>query len=114
MQAFSPTVGSVDVAGTRARYLEAGSGQPLIVVHGLGQSSTAWRRVMPALASRRRTIAIDLPGFGESPAPESQPYGGPEYFSRVVDALGSALDLGQVDAIGHSAGGLALMLDALR
>src|SRR5690348_16208784 len=114
MQAFSPSDGSVDVAGTRARYLEAGSGPTLLVLHGLGQSSNAWRRVMPAFASRRRIIAIDLPGFGESPAPESQPYGGPEYFSRVVDGVSSALDLGPLDAIGHSAGGLALMLDALR
>ncbi|HYK53408.1 MAG TPA: alpha/beta fold hydrolase [Candidatus Eremiobacteraceae bacterium] len=114
MQAFSPSAGSVNVAGTRARYLEAGSGSPLLVLHGLGQSSTAWRRVMPAFALRHRTIALDLPGFGESPAPESQPYGGPEYFSKVVEATATALDLDRVDAIGHSAGGLALMLDALR
>jgi len=114
MQAFSPSAGSVDVAGTRARYLEAGAGSPLLLLHGLGQSSTAWRRVMPAFSSRHRTIALDLPGFGESPAPVAQPYGGPEYFSKVVEATTSALGLGSLDAIGHSAGGLALMLDALR
>lgn len=114
MQAFSPSAGSVDVSGTRARYLEAGAGSPLLVLHGLGQSSTAWRRVMPAFSSRHRTIALDLPGFGESPAPVAQPYGGPEYFSKVVEATISSLGLGSLDAIGHSAGGLALMLDALR
>jgi len=85
MQAFSPAEGAFEIAGGRARFVEAGIGTPLLLLHGLGQSSTAWRRVMPGLAARHRTIALDLPGFGESAAPDAQPYGGPEYFSRIVD-----------------------------
>lgn len=95
-------------------YVEAGAGPPLLVLHGLGQSSTAWRRVMPSFAIRHRTIALDLPGFGESPAPTVQPFGGPEYFSRIVETTTMSLDLESLDAVGHSAGGLALMIDALR
>ena len=95
------------------RYLEAGEGLPLLLLHGIGQSSTAWRRVFPALASTHRVLAIDLPGFGGSPAPKSGPYGAPKYFGRVVAEFATALDLATVDAIGHSAGGLALLNDAL-
>ena len=114
MQAFSAAARAIDVAGSRVHYVEAGSGPPLLVLHGLGQSSTAWRRTLPALAATHRVIALDLPGFGESPAPDVQPYGGPEYFSRVVESATTSLGLDRLDAIGHSAGGLALMIDALR
>ena len=114
MQAFSPAAGAVDIAGTRVHFVEAGAGPALLVLHGLGQSSTAWRRVMPSLATHHRTIALDLPGFGASHAPDAQPYGGPEYFSRIVEAATTSLGLEPFDAIGHSAGGLALMIHALR
>ena len=95
------------------RYLEAGDGLPLLLLHGIGHSSTAWRRVIPELASSSRVLAIDLPGFGGSAAPTSTPYGGPKYFSRVIDEFATALDLAVVDAVGHSGGGLALLDDAL-
>src|SRR5438067_7690327 len=52
-------------------YHEAGTGQPLIFVHGiwLGASSYEWSKVYPALAARYRVIAPDLIGFGESARP---------------------------------------------
>lgn len=44
-----------------------GSGQPVVLVHGLGASHTSWMAVAPALAERRRVVAIDLLGFGRTP-----------------------------------------------
>jgi pimeloyl-ACP methyl ester carboxylesterase len=46
---------------------DIGDGPPLVLIRGVG-SRTVWRRVAPALGRRRRVVAPDLPGFGESPA----------------------------------------------
>jgi 2-hydroxy-6-oxonona-2,4-dienedioate hydrolase len=56
--------------GRRARYLEAGAGPPLVIVHGLGLSSTIWARHFPAFTSiGLRVVAPDLPRFGGSEGP---------------------------------------------
>ena len=57
--------------GTDARRLHVhrnGSGEPLVLLHGLGESHIGWRPVIDALSERHDVIAIDLPGFGRSPA----------------------------------------------
>jgi pimeloyl-ACP methyl ester carboxylesterase len=45
-----------------------GAGEPLVLLHGLGESHIGWRPVINALAAEYDVIAIDLPGFGSSPA----------------------------------------------
>ena len=45
-----------------------GAGEPLVLLHGLGESHIGWRPVMDALAAEYDVTAIDLPGFGRSPA----------------------------------------------
>jgi 4,5:9,10-diseco-3-hydroxy-5,9,17-trioxoandrosta-1(10),2-diene-4-oate hydrolase len=118
MQTAMPTSVAVerflDVDGMRIRYLEAGEGPPLLLLHGLGQSSTAWLRVIAALSSARRVIAPDLPGFGGTPAPSTTPYGDPDFFVRVIGDIVTRLSIEPCDAVGHSAGGLALLIDASR
>jgi pimeloyl-ACP methyl ester carboxylesterase len=47
-------------------YQQQGTGRPLILLHGIGMSHSAWRPVMPLLAKHRQVIAFDLPGFGRS------------------------------------------------
>ena len=54
------------VRGVRIRYIEAGEGTPLTLVHGLTSSKVAWRDNIEALAERHRVYAIDLPGHGDS------------------------------------------------
>lgn len=112
MQAFAPTENFVDVSGTRMRFFDAGSGPPLLLVHGLGQSSTSWYRCLEGLASERRVIVPDLPGFGASDKPADAPYD-PPYFTRMLREFAGALGLRRIDAVGHSAGALILLLDAL-
>ena len=46
--------------------IRTGSGKPLLLVHGISNLHN-WDLVVPALARERSVIAIDLPGFGESP-----------------------------------------------
>ncbi|MEJ7703194.1 MAG: alpha/beta fold hydrolase [Geodermatophilaceae bacterium] len=48
-------------------HVRRGSGRSLVLVHGLGSSLRNWDRIVPALAEQREVIAVDLPGFGETP-----------------------------------------------
>ena len=46
----------------RIHYLEAGVGEPLLLIHGIGQSLYTWRRIFSDLSENYRVIALDLPG----------------------------------------------------
>jgi pimeloyl-ACP methyl ester carboxylesterase len=107
---------SQDVAAGRARRRHpagapaltrhrGGSGQPLVLVHGLGLSWRSWQPVLDALESRHDVVAIDLPGFGESPP---LPDGAAPTPTRLADAVESELDRLSLDApalVGNSLGG---------
>lgn len=57
-------------------YERTGSGEPLLLLHGIGHHLRAWDPVTRILAAERDVIAVDLPGFGTSPAlPDDVPYG---------------------------------------
>lgn len=47
--------------------MRKGSGEPLLLVHGLGSHYQVWQPVLDRLAAEREVIGIDLPGFGDSP-----------------------------------------------
>jgi pimeloyl-ACP methyl ester carboxylesterase len=55
---------NVEIDGLPIRYLAAGEGPPLILLHGVGDNALDWRWVMPALARDHRIYAPDLPGSG--------------------------------------------------
>jgi pimeloyl-ACP methyl ester carboxylesterase len=48
-------------------HVRAGEGEPLLLLHSLGGSLIQWSPVMDRLAAEREVIAVDMPGFGESP-----------------------------------------------
>ena len=56
----------VTVDGLSTQYLEAGTGPPVLRLHGHEQSPTSWRWVIPALARTHRVLALSLPGHGET------------------------------------------------
>lgn len=58
-----------DLEGVTLHYLTAGQGDPVVLLHGIPQSSHEWRYVMPALAERYSIIAPDLRGLGDSSRP---------------------------------------------
>jgi len=94
------------VATRRARLstLEAGSGPPVVAVHGLGGTKGSFLPTVVALASGFRVIALDLPGFGDSDKPLGAAYDAP-YFAAVVVDLLDALDIECAHLIGNSLGG---------
>jgi haloalkane dehalogenase len=63
-------VKQVDVFGSKMSYLEAGSGDAILFLHGIPTSSYVWRNVIPYLAPLGRCVAPDLIGFGRSDKPE--------------------------------------------
>ncbi|MEU6368843.1 alpha/beta fold hydrolase [Streptomyces sp. NPDC046931] len=87
-------------------YARVGSGEPLLLLHGIGHHRQAWDPVVDILATERDVIAVDLPGFGASPAlPDGLGYD----LTSVVPALGAlceALDVDRPHVAGNSLGGL--------
>ncbi len=61
---------STDVFGSKMHYLESGSGDPIIFLHGIPTSSYIWRNVIPHLSTLGKCVAPDLIGFGHSDKPD--------------------------------------------
>ncbi len=97
-------------------YTRTGSGDPLVLLHGLGSWRGAWDPVIPALAERFDVIAVDLPGFGES-APVAAPDGeaSPAVLAAAVAGLLDDLGIAAPHLAGNSLGGwVALELARIR
>ena len=62
----------------------AGSGEPIVLVHGIGHRRQAWGSVFDRLTEHHEVFAVDLPGFGESPA---LPKGTPHTVAAIADQL---------------------------
>lgn len=73
--------------GLTVAYREAGSGPAILFLHNGGTSSTIWRHQLAALSGHRRVIAVDLPGFGDSPRPAS-----PARLSQMVELIAAFID----------------------
>jgi pimeloyl-ACP methyl ester carboxylesterase len=95
---------TLDTECGRISTFEAGTGEPIVLLHGLGATKQEFLPTVPALAPRFRTIAIDLPGFGDSDKPFPAAYDA-RFFARWVRALFDALELDRTHLLGHSMGG---------
>jgi pimeloyl-ACP methyl ester carboxylesterase len=84
--------------------MEAGTGEPVLLLHGLGATKASFLPTIDALAPSHRAIAVDLPGFGDSDKPLFQPYDAP-FFARAMSALLDALELESAHVVGNSMGG---------
>ncbi|WP_136684295.1 alpha/beta fold hydrolase [Falsirhodobacter xinxiangensis] len=85
-------------------YREAGQGEPLVLIHGVGMQSAAWGPQIEALAGTHRVIALDMPGHGGS-SPLPQGAGLVDFVAWAAQAI-RALDVGPVNLAGHSMGSL--------
>lgn len=88
-------------------WFEAGRGEPLVLVHGLGDDHRAWRRSLPDLVLRHRVILYDLRGHGETSL--GAPEGTLTQLGDDLRALMDALGLDSVSVAGFSLGGTIAM-----
>ena len=93
----------VDAGGLRTHVAEAGSGEPILMLHGWPQHWYLWRHVIPLVAPHGRAICPDLRGFGWTDVPPSG-YDR-ETMARDVLALLDELGLERVRLVGHDWGG---------
>lgn len=98
------------------RIVDEGEGRPVVLLHGFPDRAELWRDVSPQLqAGGFRTLAVDLPGFGESPAPSDRADCRVE--GVAVQVLGALDALGiseRVDLVGHDWGAVLGWVVCLR
>ena len=108
------SVRTVPVADTKFLLREegSGSGTPVLLLHGVPETSSVWRDLAPQLAAGRRVLAPDLPGLGGSTYTGG--YDAPSLVAQLVALIEAEVD-GPVDVVGHDWGGsLALGLTGAR
>lgn len=110
----------LDLAGARTRALElAGSGPPLVLLHGFADSADTWRPLMRDLAARRRAaLALDMPGFGAAARLDREADVLPQLDRFAIAAVRHAIadlspDSGAV-VVGNSLGGAIALRIAQR
>ncbi|TPG36504.1 alpha/beta fold hydrolase [Mycolicibacterium hodleri] len=97
----------IEAAGITTAYLEAGSGDPVVMLHGSGPgvSATAnWQYNIPSLAARFHVLAPDIVGFGETSRPDDVVYSLRTWTDHVWAFL-DAHDIGRTAVVGNSLGG---------
>ena len=94
--------------GLKTRLTDTGGGgTPIVLVHGLANAIEIWDRVLRRLAKSFRTIAFDLPGFGEASRPDAA-YDGP-FFAAQLKALLDRLGIERTHLVGSSLGASAIV-----
>jgi pimeloyl-ACP methyl ester carboxylesterase len=80
--------GFADVNGTRLYYEMAGSGHPLVLVHGFTLDTRMWDDQFEMFAGRNQVVRYDLRGFGKSALPTTEPYSHPDDLRALMTHLG--------------------------
>lgn len=105
-----------DFDGIDVHYVEAGSGEPLLMIHGSGPGASTqgnWSKVLGPLAEHHHVFAMDLAGFGQSGRKSRPPYFDMPLWLAQCQAMLARMPAGPVNLIGHSiSGALALKLAA--
>jgi 2-hydroxymuconate-semialdehyde hydrolase len=117
MSSNDPEIGSnVLAAGLKTNYLEAGKGEPVILIHGSGPGVTAyanWRLTIPSLAQKYRVLAPDIAGFGYTERKADTQYT-LDFWVRHLTEWMDAVGVKKARFIGNSFGGALTLAIAAR
>lgn len=94
-------------------YTRQGAGESIILVHGFGASTFAWRDVQPVLAGQFDVVAVDLSGFGFTQRPVQRDRYSVAAQRDLVFAVMDALEIQSAHMVGHSYGGGVVMSAAV-
>ena len=106
LEGFTQT--SIDVAGVRIHLRHAGSGPPLLLLHGNPLTHVSWHKIAPRLAEDFTVVATDLRGYGDSSKPPgSEDHAGYSFRAMAEDQLAVMRSLGfaRFQVCGHDRGG---------
>ena len=92
----------------------SGTGEPLLLMHGIGSRWQMWQPVMGRLAEHHDVIAVDLPGFGASPMPPAGTAPGVDSLITLVSEFLAQLGVERPHVAGNSMGGLMALEMAAR
>jgi pimeloyl-ACP methyl ester carboxylesterase len=96
---------TVRAGGATFSYLEAGSGPPLVLLHGIGSSAASFRYQLEALSTRFRVVAWDAPGYGAS-TPLAIAHPDTSDYAAALDAWLGAVGIDRCHLVGQSLGTL--------
>lgn len=88
----------------KIHYLIAGSGEPILFIHGFPTSSYLWRNIMEKLQGKHKVIAIDLPGYGKSDKKIEDSFSF-RYYNRILNSFLDQLKLNKITLGVHDLGG---------
>jgi 3-oxoadipate enol-lactonase len=101
--------------GVRLNYIEAGQGEAVVCLHGLGLNKDVWRHLFPLLSQHYRTIAYDLRGMGRSEAPGRRGLTYTiDFHAEDLESLLDRLKIGQIAIVAHAFGAFVAMRFALK
>ena len=109
IEPFSRDKKFVDVAGWRVAYIDRGSGEPVVLLHGCPFQSFEYSKVIPSLARHYRVIAPDLLGLGDTIVRLDDDYRLPNQVRMVVGLL-DQLGIRRAHFVGHDHGGAIVQL----
>ena len=107
-----PDYSFAQIDGVATAYRRAGSGDPVLLLHGVGSYSYIWRKIVPLLADRFDVIAPDLAGCGYSEAQQDQALDLRAQYERI-DRLMQHLGVERAHVVGHDFGGAIAQLVAI-
>jgi pimeloyl-ACP methyl ester carboxylesterase len=109
------TAKQVQVDSLQINYVEAGKGETLLMIHGLGGNASHWKRNIETLSKKFRCIAVDLPGYGSSSKVErAEANTQLDFYADIIASLLKKLKIPTAVIMGHSMGGQVSMILALK
>ena len=107
---------TIEVGGIATNFHEAGSGDPVLLLHGSGPGVSAWanwQHTIPVLAERHRVLAPDLVGFGYTERPTDIRYSAQTWIDHVWGFL-DAMKIERTSIVGNSLGGFLALATAIK
>lgn len=97
----------LNVDGRPVHVVDRGSGEAIVFVHAYPLNAAMWDYQADALAERYRVVAVDMPGFGQSPAPSDPSGVRMDHYADIIAGVVQELELAPVVLAGCSMGGYA-------